>query len=196
LIATYRRFRFTTLVYTLIAFHMIILLVGGHYTYAQVPLFNWRATDCIWPATISIGSAIFAPGLCARDDRRARCFDPKFVVKRGFWLNRDHHQLLPRISALYELFEWQAAIIAAARPKRSSAPRADPWDTQKDMATCLLGAVCALILLSGWHDPAISADDSTRSKIGNRPVTVARWTERPPPPSLGVQPTTRRQPHL
>src|SRR5258708_7764665 len=112
LVATYRRLRFTTLVYTLIAIHMIILLVGGHYTYAQVPLFSWLR-DRLHLARndfdrVGHFAQGFVPAMIARE-----VLIRNSVVKRGFWLIAIVISFCLAVTAAYELFEWLSAPLGA-----------------------------------------------------------------------------------
>jgi putative membrane protein len=151
LTVTYRRFRFATLVYTLIAVHMIILLVGERYTYAQVPLFNWLR-DRLHLARndydrLGHFAQGFVPAMIARE-----VLVRNSVVRRGFWLVAIVISICLAISASYELFEWLVAMLSGSSADAFLGTQGDPWDTQEDMATCLAGAVLALFLLSNWQD--------------------------------------------
>jgi putative membrane protein len=148
---TFRRFRFTTLVYTLIALHMIILMVGGHYTYSQVPLFNWLRDRLHLSRNhfdrLGHFAQGFVPAMIARE-----VLIRNNVVRRGFWLIAVVLSFCMALSATYELFEWLVALISGSNADAFLATQGDPWDTQEDMAMCLLGAIGALVLMSRWHD--------------------------------------------
>jgi putative membrane protein len=148
---TYPRFRFTTLVYVLICVHAIILMVGGHYTYAQVPLFNWIRDH--WHLARNDYDRVghfaqgFVPALIAREILLRRS-----PLRRGGWLFFLVVCICLAISAAYELLEWQVAIASGSAANAFLGTQGDPWDTQEDMATALVGAVSALLLFSRLHD--------------------------------------------
>src|SRR5215813_8290695 len=154
LIAIYNRFRFTTLAYTLIVLHCAILFVGGHYTYAEVPLFNWvrdhfhlARNDYDRVGHFAQG---FVPALVAREVLLRR----KIVLRRG-WLFFIVLSICLAISAAYELLEWRVAVATGSASDAFLGTQGDPWDTQEDMATAIVGAVTALIFFSRWHDRLI-----------------------------------------
>lgn len=152
---TYRKFQFTTFVYTLIAIHACILFVGGHYTYAEVPLFNWirdhfhlARNDYDRVGHFAQG---FVPALVAREVLLRR----KIVLRRG-WLFFIVLSICLAVSAAYELLEWRVAVATGSAADAFLGTQGDPWDTQEDMATAALGAITALLLFSGWHDRAMA----------------------------------------
>jgi putative membrane protein len=160
LLATYRRFRFTTLCYTLIALHICVLSVGGHYTYARVPLFDWLRPIFAWQRNNydRLGHLMqgFVPAIIARE-----------VLLRFGVLNRKHWlpflvlSICLGISALYELIEWWAALASGAAAIDFLGTQGDVWDTQSDMFLALIGAVSALVLLSAIHNRALRNLDKT-----------------------------------
>jgi putative membrane protein len=152
---TYRRFQFTTLVYVLILIHACILFVGGHYTYAEVPLFNWirdhfhmARNDYDRLGHFAQG---FVPALVAREVLLRR----KIVLRRG-WLFFIVWSICLAISAAYELLEWRVSVATGSAGDSFLGTQGDPWDTQEDMATAAVGALAALLLFSGWQDRLIS----------------------------------------
>src|SRR6266404_9274748 len=157
LAAMYPRFRFTTLVYGFIWAHAVILLVGGHYTYAEVPLFNWIRDH--WHLARNDYDRVghfaqgFVPALIARE-----FMIRKRIVRRG-WAPFVVLSICLAISALYELLEWRVAVAVGSASDAFLGTQGDPWDTQEDMATALVGASCALIFLSRWHDRQIQRLD-------------------------------------
>ena len=155
LAATYPRFRFTPLVYTLIVAHVAVLCVGGHYTYAEVPLFNW-IRDHFHQSRNNydrVGHFMqgFVPALVAREVLIRRK-----VVRGKWWLVFIVMSICMAISAMYELFEWRVAVATGAASDAFLGTQGDPWDTQEDMATCLIGASSALLFMSYWHNRAIA----------------------------------------
>jgi len=151
LVFTYSRFPFTTFVYTLIFLHACILFVGGHYTYAEVPLFNWirdhfhlARNDYDRLGHFAQG---FVPALVAREVLLRR----KIVLRRG-WLFFIVFSICLAVSAAYELLEWRVAVASGSSADAFLGTQGDPWDTQEDMATAGVGALTALIFFSRWHD--------------------------------------------
>jgi putative membrane protein len=156
LVFTYRRFRFTDLVYTAILIHAVILMIGGHFTYAQEPLFNWIRDHFHLSRNyydrVGHFAQGFVPALVARE-----IFTRLNVVKRGRWMFVVVLCVCLSISAMYELFEWRVAVAEGSKADDFLGTQGDPWDTQEDMATCFVGALCALLLLSRYHDHLIKA---------------------------------------
>ena len=156
LVATYSRFRFTLLAYWLIAIHAAILFIGGHYTYALVPLGEWvrSAFDLTRNHYDRLGHFAqgFVPAIIGREILVRRS-----PLKEGAWLRFLVLCVCLAISAAYELFEWRVAVLTGARSDDFLGTQGDPWDTQEDMATALMGAVTALLFLSRWHDRQLRA---------------------------------------
>jgi putative membrane protein len=151
LIATYNRFRFTTLAYMLITVHVIVLMVGGHYTYARVPLFEWLRETAGFARNHydRVGHFMqgFVPALIAREILLR--LSP---LRRGILLNFLVLSICLAISAAYELLEFGVAVWTGAAAEAFLGTQGDSWDTQWDMLFCLLGAVSALALLSRMQD--------------------------------------------
>jgi putative membrane protein len=151
LILVYRKFRFTSLVYFLIWLHAVILLIGAHYTYARMPLFNWlRDTfELSRNHYDRLGHVAqgFVPAMIARE-----LLLRKSLLQKGKWLFFIVVCICLAVSAFYELLEWTAAVISAEASRSFLGLQGDNWDTQKDMALCLAGAVAALLLLGKSHD--------------------------------------------
>ena len=151
LAATWRRFRFTPLVYGLILLHAIVLMVGGHYTYAQVPGFDWM-------------NGLFGEGRNNYDKigHFAQGFVPAMiareilirfnVVNGSGWRFLFIVSFCLALSAFYELIEWWVAIATGSAAEAFLGTQGYAWDTQSDMAMALLGALTALLLLGRWHD--------------------------------------------
>jgi putative membrane protein len=165
LAVTYRRFQFTTLVYVALLLHAIVLMVGGHYTYAEVPLGNWvRETFHLSRNHYDrLGHFMqgFVPALVAREILlRNR------IVKRRY-LYFIVFSICMMITATYELFEFAVAKLTGSAADAFLGGQGDPWDTQWDMTFCLLGANLALLLMSRWQDRAIeqlqTPDDFARN---------------------------------
>lgn len=155
LFATYRRFPLTNLLYVLIAIHACILFVGGHYTYAEVPLFNW-IRDHFHQARNNydrVGHFMqgFVPAIAVREVLLRRR-----VVERRGWIPFIVVCICLAISAAYELFEWAVAVMNGSSADAFLGTQGDPWDTQKDMFTAVIGASTALLALSRFHDHQIA----------------------------------------
>lgn len=160
LLATYRRFRFTTLCYTLIALHICVLCVGGHYTYARVPLFDWLRPLFAWQRNNydRLGHFMqgFVPAIIARE-----LLLRLGVLARKNWLPFVVLSICLAISALYELIEWWTALLNGAAANDFLGSQGDVWDTQADMCVAVVGATAALVLLSALHSRAIRKLETT-----------------------------------
>ena len=155
LLATRRKFPLTSLAYVLILFHCVILMVGGHYTYAEVPLFDW-IRDWFGQERNNydkVGHFVqgFVPAIIAREILVRNAI----VAGRG-WLAFIVVCICLAISACYELIEWWVAIWSGASAEAFLGTQGYLWDTQSDMLYALIGAIAALLLLSGLHDRQIS----------------------------------------
>jgi putative membrane protein len=159
LTTTYPKFQFTTFVYILITIHACILLVGGHYTYAEVPLFNWIRDH--WHLARNDYDRVghfaqgFVPALVAREVLLRR----KIVLKKS-WLLFIVVSICLAVSAAYELLEWRISVATGSAADAFLGTQGDPWDTQEDMATALVGAVSALLVFSRFHDRAIARHEA------------------------------------
>lgn len=151
LIFTRRRFPLTDLAYVLIAAHAVILIVGGHYSYARVPLFNWLRDEMGTKRNSYDGlghlAQGFVPALVARE-LLIRTSD----LKRGKWMAAVIILSCMGISAIYELLEWAAALAEGGAADEFLSTQGDVWDTQKDMLLAGIGAVTSLLLLPKLHD--------------------------------------------
>jgi putative membrane protein len=151
LTATYSRFRFTLLAYVLMWAHAMVLLVGGHYTYAEVPLFNWLrdAFELSRNHYDRVGHFAqgFVPAIVTRE-----LLVRTSPVKSGGWLFIITAAIGLAISATYELFEWGVALATGSAADAFLGTQGDVWDTQSDMALALLGALVSLTTLGRAHD--------------------------------------------
>ena len=151
LIYVYPKFRFTPLVYTLIAVHAIILMVGGKYTYAEVPFGFWMEQAFGFGRNhydrIGHFAQGFVPAIVAREilvrqsPLRGSRWLPFFVI--CFCL---------AFSAFYELIEFWTALATGGAADAFLGTQGDPWDTQWDMMLALIGSITALLVMSRWHD--------------------------------------------
>jgi putative membrane protein len=151
LLSTYKRFPLTNLAYTLIAVHAMILMLGGHYSYAKVPLgfwmeewFGWTRNnyDKIGHFMQGFGPAIYTREIMARTS----------PLKGGRWLGVVSVAIPLAFSAIYEIIEWLASLSNPADTEAFLGTQGYIWDTQTDMFWCLIGSAAALILLTKLHD--------------------------------------------
>ncbi len=160
---TYRGFRLTRLAYWLILFHASVLMVGGHYTYAEVPLGFWmeRVFDFSRNHYDRIGHFVqgFVPAILAREILLRRS-----PLVPGKWLTFLTLCVCLAISASYEFIEWGTAELEGSEATAFLATQGDPWDTQWDMLFALVGAIVAQAALARYHlrrlallDPVVRA---------------------------------------
>jgi len=165
LLVTYRRFRFTTFCYILIALHISLLCVGGHYTYARVPLFDWFRQIFGWHRNhfdrLGHFAQGFVPAFIARE-----VFIRLHVLARPKWMPFLILTVCLAISATYELLEWCAALVNQTAAESFLGTQGDVWDTQEDMFMALIGAICAL-LLGPLHYRALQRIGSQTPKDGS-----------------------------
>ncbi len=151
LLWTRRSFPLTPLVYGLILLHCIILMVGGHYTYAEVPLFDW-IRDVVGGTRNNydkLGHFIqgFVPAMVARE-----ILIRKQVINGRAWRNFFIVCFCLAFSALYELIEWWTALLSETGAEDFLGTQGYIWDTQSDMLMALVGAIVALLVLGRVHD--------------------------------------------
>ncbi|WP_373084968.1 DUF2238 domain-containing protein [Sneathiella sp.] len=158
LAATYQKFRLTPLLYGLILIHCVILMVGGHYTYAEVPLFDyikpWFGFERNNYDRLGHFAQGYIPAILARE-----ILIRLKVVTRSNWRNFITVAICLAFSAFYELIEWTVALLSGTNADDFLATQGDIWDTQSDMAMALLGAICALLLLARVHDRQLAKLD-------------------------------------
>ncbi|HET9977405.1 MAG TPA: DUF2238 domain-containing protein [Burkholderiaceae bacterium] len=153
---THRRFPLTPLLLGLIFVHACILILGGHYTYARVPLGDWMQQALLLPRNPYDGIGHFAQGFIPAIAARELLLRHT-GLQRGAWLAAVIVLACLGISAAYELIEWGAAVALGQGAEEFLGTQGDPWDTQKDMALAGLGAAVALAALSRWHDRQLEA---------------------------------------
>jgi len=151
MLLTYKRFPLTNLTYTLIAIHAIILILGGHYSYAKVPLgfwmedwFGWTRNnyDKIGHFMQGFGPTIYVREIMARTS----------PLRHGKWLGFVSITVPLAFSALYEIIEWLASLSDPTDTEAFLGTQGYIWDTQTDMFWCLIGSTVAIILLTKLHD--------------------------------------------
>ncbi|MEH6458121.1 MAG: DUF2238 domain-containing protein [Cocleimonas sp.] len=145
---TYNSFRLTSILYFFILIHCVVLMIGGHYTYAEVPFFdglfgsernNYDKVGHLFQG--------FVPALLARE-----ILIRKTVVKDKLWLGFIVISICLAFSAFYELIEWWVALASGEDAEAFLGTQGYVWDTQSDMGLALLGAIISLLLLSKTHD--------------------------------------------
>jgi putative membrane protein len=153
--ATRERFPLTTLLYALAAFHAVILCVGGHWTYARVPAGDWvqQAFGLARNPYDRLGHLVqgFVPAIAARE-----VLARTSPLRGSRWLPVLVVVTCLAISATYELIEWATALAAGGGAVEFLGTQGDVWDAQWDMFCALLGAIAAVLLLSGVHDRALA----------------------------------------
>ncbi|HEV2855062.1 MAG TPA: DUF2238 domain-containing protein [Thermoanaerobaculia bacterium] len=151
LIATYRRFPLTLLLYRLLFLHALILMLGGHYTYARVPLGFW-VRDLMGFARnhydrLGHFAQGFVPAILAREVLLRRT-----PLRPGGWLFFLVTCVCLAFSATYEFIEWWSAVLGGSAADAFLGTQGDVWDTQWDMFLALVGAVTAQLTLARVHD--------------------------------------------
>ncbi|WP_420598515.1 DUF2238 domain-containing protein [Neptuniibacter sp.] len=148
LLLTFKNFPLTPLLYLLILIHCIVLMIGGHYTYAEVPFFEglFGAERNNYDKVGHFAQG-FIPAILARE-----ILIRKQVVRGRAWLNLFIVSVCLAFSALYELIEWWVALLTGEDAEAFLGTQGYIWDTQSDMGLALTGAICAILLLSRWHD--------------------------------------------
>lgn len=151
LIISRKSFRLTPLLYIFILGHSIILMVGGHYTYSEVPLFDyfkeWFGFERNNYDKLGHLAQGFVPALIARE-----IIIRKNIIPFPFWQFFFIVCFCLALSAFYELIEWWVAITVGGDAEAFLATQGDIWDTQSDMGLALLGAILSLLTLSKLHD--------------------------------------------
>ena len=151
LVATYRRFPLTPLVYTLILIHACILMLGGHYTYARVPLGYWMQNLLHFSRNpydrVGHLAQGFVPAIIAREILLRRT-----PLVRSGWLFFIICSICLAVSACYEFVEWWAALLGGSAATDFLGTQGDVWDTQWDMLMAVIGSILGQVILSRWHD--------------------------------------------
>ncbi len=154
--ATRERFPLTPLLYALVFVHACVLMLGGHYSYARVPLGDWLRDTLALARNPYDGIGHFAQGFIPAIAARELLLRHT-GLQRGAWLFVVIVLACLGVSAAYELIEWGAAVALGQGAEEFLGTQGDPWDTQKDMALAGVGAVVALGLLARWHDRQLAA---------------------------------------
>ena len=162
LVFTYKKFPLSNLVYALILIHAIILMIGGHYTYAEVPLFNWLRDHFDlgrnYYDRVGHFAQGFVPAIIARE-----ILLRKNVLQEGGWLFFIVCSICLSISACYEFIEWWVALASGQGAEAFLGSQGDVWDTQWDMFLALIGAVLSQVILKKRHNQSMHALESLTS---------------------------------
>jgi len=154
LVLTFNKFRFSYFTYTMILAHCYILFIGGHYTYAMVPLFDW-VTEVFHQARnnydkVGHFTQGFVPALIARE-----LFIRKKIIQNRNWLAVLTVCVCTTISVLYELLEWLVSVTSGSSGDSFLGTQGDIWDTQSDMLFAMIGATCMVIFFAKLQDKQI-----------------------------------------
>ena len=151
LVATYRRFPLTPLAYRLVFVHAMILMAGGHYTYAEVPLGYWMKDAFGFARNhydrIGHFAQGFVPAILARE-----ILIRKTPLRSRGWVFFLVTCVCLAISACYEFIEWGTAVLSGSKADAFLGTQGDPWDTQWDMLLALIGSVTSQLVLSRRHE--------------------------------------------
>tara|TARA_R110000796_G_scaffold19317_9_gene58058 strand:+ start:2171 stop:2770 length:600 start_codon:yes stop_codon:yes gene_type:complete len=153
MLGTYKQFKLTPILYWFILAHCIVLMVGGHYTYAEVPLFdNLFGSERNNYDKVGHFFQGFVPALLARE-----ILLRKNAVNGKGWLITFIISICLAFSAFYELLEWWVALLSGENAEAFLGTQGYIWDTQSDMGLALLGAICSLLVLSKVHDKQLKS---------------------------------------
>ncbi|RVU02419.1 DUF2238 domain-containing protein [Mucilaginibacter limnophilus] len=154
LLITYNRFKFSYFTYVMILVHCYILIIGGHYTYAEVPAFNWIKEAFHQSRNNYDKVGHFAQGFVPAFIARELLLQNQVVQKRG-WLAFITVCICMSISVAYEFIEWLVSILSGSSGDSFLGTQGYVWDTQSDMLYATIGAICMVVLFSGVHDKQI-----------------------------------------
>jgi len=156
LIVTYKKFKFTNFVYILIWMHAMILIVGGYYTYAEMPLFNWiRDTFNLsrnYYDRLGHFAQGFVPAMVIRE-----VFIKNKIIKNEAWTNFIVIAICLSISASYEIIEFAVARITGEGAEAFLGTQGDVWDTQWDMVFALVGSMFSIMTLGKYHNRLLNS---------------------------------------
>ncbi len=154
-VATHGKFPLTWLCITLLVLHAFVLMVGGYYTYAKVPLGFWVKDFFGFERNHYDRLGHFAQGFVPAILVRELLVRQAGLARKG-WLPFLSASVCLAVSAFYELIEWWAALIGGEKADQFLGTQGDVWDTQWDMCFALVGAMSALAFLSRWHDRSLA----------------------------------------
>ncbi len=153
---TYKKFAFTNFAYFFLLLHCIILFVGGHYTYAEVPLFNWIKEVLHQSRNNYDKIGHFAQGFVPAIIIRELFIRKKVIANKSFF-NFIIVAICLAISAAYEWIEWGVSVCTGDGGDAFLGTQGYVWDTQSDMLFATIGAICMVVFLSKAHDKAIDS---------------------------------------
>jgi len=169
ILLTYKKFPLTNFLYIMLTLHAIVLLIGAHYTYAEVPLFNWLRDEFGYSRNHydRFGHLMqgFVPALIARE-----LLLRTSPLQAGKWLFAIITLGCLGISGAYELIEWVVSVNTGEKGNAFLGTQGDIWDTQKDMLMALIGAISAQVFFAKMHDEALERSEqiTRRSRSANR----------------------------
>jgi len=156
MIAIYPKVKLTMLVYCLIWLHALVLMLGGHWTYGEMPLFSWLRDEYGLARNYydRVGHVMqgFVPAIIAREILLRNS-----VVRGRVWLFFIVTCICLAVSAFYEFIEWWVAIASGSAADEFLATQGDIWDTQWDMFLALCGAIASQLILTRWHDRQLTS---------------------------------------
>jgi len=156
LIAIYPKVKLTMLVYCLIWLHALVLMLGGHWTYAEMPLFSWLRDEYGLARNYYDRVAHIMQGFVPAIIAREVLLRNRVVRGRG-WLFFIVTCICLAVSAFYEFIEWWVAIASGSAADEFLATQGDIWDTQWDMFLALCGAIASQLILTRWHDRQLAS---------------------------------------
>lgn len=155
---TYKKFRFSNFIYILICIHAMVLMIGGHTTYAEMPLFNWIRDyfDLERNYYDRLGHFVqgFVPSLVIYE-----IVIRKNIIPKKSWRMLFVVFAILGSSAFYEFFEWGISLVSGEAGNAFLGTQGDIWDTQWDMFMCFIGSIVALSIFSGFHEKQIEKID-------------------------------------
>ena len=149
----YRHVELTRLAYGCVFLHLVIQMIGGHYTYAEVPLFNWLRDTYHWSRNHYDRLAHFALGFCLYVPIREILLRRSPLSASRRWAAFFALTTITAIAGMWEVWEWIATVIVS--PDAGAAylgTQGDPWDAQKDIVMAPIGAVAAIFVFTAWHN--------------------------------------------
>lgn len=160
LIYTYKKFQFTNFTYLFITIHCIILFIGGHYTYAEVPLFDW-IKDFFQQSRnnydkVGHFAQGFIPAIITREILIRKNVLNTNVKSNNKWLNLVTVSICLSISALYEFLEWFVAVFSGSSAESFLGTQGYEWDTQSDMLYATIGAISMILFFAKYHNSKIN----------------------------------------
>lgn len=165
---TFKKFRFSDLTYIFILIHCYILFVGGHYTYAEVPAFDWIKEVFHQSRNnydkVGHFAQGFVPAMIVRE-----LFVRKEIVKKGSWLAFLTICVCLSISVFYEFIEWFVAEMSGQSAESFLGTQGFAWDTQSDMLFAFIGATCMVLLVAKFQDKQIK--NISRTNINGMPIS-------------------------